>query len=228
MLFIKSIEFSKILNIKMNNEIEKRKENFIRDLQNKKFDDNYIIQKYLCNGSSPIFDESTIFLIKYNIANKFSIHPNEIILTGSAQLGFSIAPEKELNNFNDNSDIDIAIISNSLFERYWSKLLLFNINVESRTEKEQKNYDKFINYLFRGWIRPDKFPFKFEKKKEWFQFFNELKSKFYKYGEHEFAAGIYKNFTVFELYNKENINRIRNKINAGVFNNGKNRKHKFE
>lgn len=197
-------------------EIKELKEKFFEEIKNDSFSNEYIIQKYLCNGSSPILNEDRLFLIKHKISCYFNIHPNEIILTGSGKLGFSIAPNKNYKNFNEDSDIDLAIVSNRLFEKYWYELLDFNINANRRTKEENKLYYKFINYLFKGWIRPDKFPFAYDGKREWFEFFNSLTHEIYEYGEHKISAGIYKNFTTFELYNKKNIDRIRNEIKTGI------------
>lgn len=194
------------------------KSKFIKDLKNDQYDSLYIVQKYLCNGSSPIIKDDVLFFIKHKIATKFKIHPNEIILTGSGKLGFSIAPNKAFSNFNDDSDLDFAIVSNKLFEEYWQDLLDFNIKSLSKTYKEQVLYNEFIEYLFHGWIRPDKFPFSYKGKSAWFEFFNFLTNQVYEYGEHKISAGIYKNFTTFELYNIKNLDRLRNKIKAGVIN----------
>lgn len=192
------------------------KSKFISDLKDNTYDNRYIVQKYLCNGISPILTNEQLFEIQYNISKQFNIHPNEVILTGSAKLGFSLAPQKLFNEFNDDSDVDIAIISSNAFDEFWQDLLNFNINIQSRTDKEEKDYRIFQDYFFRGWIRPDKFPFKYEKKKKWFDFFNDLTNKIYEYGEHKISAGIYKNFATFELYNIKNIESIKNKIKAGV------------
>ncbi len=198
--------------------IEDVKSRFKKDLKDEIYDSRYIVQKYLCNGSSPILNDEEIFEIKFSIANKFKIHPNEVIITGSGKLGFSIAPQKLFNDFNENSDIDVAIISNNVFDEFWSDLLDFNINIKNRNYIEEKNYRDFQDYFFRGWIRPDLFPFKYKRKTDWFNFFNDLTQKIYNYGEHKISAGIYKNFTTFELYNIKNISSIRNKIKAGVSN----------
>lgn len=198
--------------------IEDVKSRFKKDLKDEIYDSRYIVQKYLCNGSSPILNDEEIFEIKFSIANKFKIHPNEVIITGSGKLGFSIAPQKLFNDFNENSDIDVAIISNNVFDEFWSDLLDFNINIKNRNCIEEKNYRDFQDYFFRGWIRPDLFPFKYKRKTDWFNFFNDLTQKIYNYGEHKISAGIYKNFTTFELYNIKNISSIRNKIKAGVLN----------
>lgn len=196
--------------------IEDAKNKFIKDINNENYDNRYIVQKYLCNGSSPILNDEQIFEIKFYIASKFNIHPNEVIITGSGKLGFSLAPDKLFKEFSENSDIDIAIISSNAFESFWNDLLDFNINIRSRNVKEEEDYRKFQDYFFRGWIRPDLFPFRYPKKKDWFDFFNDLTNKIYEYGEHKISAGIYKNFTTFELYNMKNIESIKNKIKAGV------------
>ena len=189
--------------------IEKNVKHFKDDLKDESLSDEYIIRKYLCNGSSPILDEETMFQIKHKISEHFRIHPNEIIITGSGKLGFSIVPTKKYRYFNENSDIDVAIISEKLFNEMWMDLLKFNINQTSRNDYEDKLYKEFRKYFFRGWIRPDKFPFKYKKKSEWFCFFRDLAKDFYSYGEHNISAGIFRNFTTFEIYNVQNLELLR-------------------
>lgn len=183
--------------------------NFKRDLKNNDFSEEYIIRKYLCNGSSPVLDDDIMFQIKHKISEKFKIHPNEVIITGSGKLGFSIAHDKKYKPFNDDSDIDVAIISERLFNDFWLELLNFNINLTSRTLKENENYNKFKDYFFKGWIRPDLFPFNYQNKNIWFSFFSDLTNELYSYGEHKVAAGIFKNFKAFEIYNIQNIKNLR-------------------
>ncbi len=195
--------------------IKQYMDSFKQDCVNKSLSNQYIVQKYLCHGASLVISDDTLFILKHEISCNFGIHPNEVILTGSGKLGFSIAPDKQFRYFNEESDIDFAIISNNLFEKYWQELLEFNINNRSRTRREERIYFNFINYLFKGWIRPDKFPFNYDKKSQWFEFFNNLTSKIYPFGEHKITAGIYKNFKTFELYNIKNIERVRNELSVG-------------
>ena len=152
-------------------DIDENMKKFKQDLNNKNLSNEYIIRKYLCNGSSPVLEDEIIFEIKNQIAEKFKIHPNEVIIVGSGKLGFSIAPQKRFKHFNVDSDVDVAIISEKLFDDFWLELLSFNINTTSRTEKEENLYNEFRKYFFKGWLRPDKFPFRYEGKQEWFSFF---------------------------------------------------------
>ena len=75
-------------------------------------------------------------------------------MVGSAKLGFSIAPSKLWKPFDGESDIDIVVVSEKSFTEYWSKLFLFNSNT-FRNEQDAERYEKFKDYFFRGWIRPD-------------------------------------------------------------------------
>jgi len=97
-----------------------------------------IVRKYLINGSSYFFNLDKIEDDEYNIKNDISrilnIHPNNIIIVGSAKLGYSIKPDftnRESLSYNfhsfrfdfdsknniEESDIDIAIIDSNLFEQ---------------------------------------------------------------------------------------------------------------
>jgi hypothetical protein len=84
-----------------------------------------IVQKYIVHGTPYIFkdDEDKYFDLKREIASNFSEHYSNIYMVGSAKLGFSIAPQKCWQHFTTESDIDMVIISNKLFESFWGSNL---------------------------------------------------------------------------------------------------------
>lgn len=122
-----------------------------------------IVQKHIVHGTPYVFndDEDKYFDLKREIAIRFSEHYTNIHMVGSAKLGFSIAPEKLWQPFTIESDIDIAIVSAKLFETLWVSVHDFNIGLTSRTKDEDKKYKSFLSYFFKGWIRPDLFPFEY-------------------------------------------------------------------
>jgi hypothetical protein len=184
-------------------------EKFLYELDDEDVSDLDVVQEYISFGIPYIFqgNESLYFDLKRTIANHFTLSPQEIIVVGSAKLGFSIAPQKLFKKFDDDSDIDVVIISEELFEVYWKELLDFNINTTARTTIEDNMYQEFIAYLFKGWLRPDKFPFSYKGKQEWFDFFNSISYR--KYGQNKVTCAIFKNYYFFEFYHKCNINNIR-------------------
>ncbi|MBW4605660.1 MAG: hypothetical protein KME22_00150 [Hassallia sp. WJT32-NPBG1] len=174
--------------------------------------DQLIVQKYIIHGTPYVFkdDEGKYFDLKYEIATNFKENPECVRMVGSAKLGFSIAPRKLWNSFSEESDIDIAIISRTLFEQFWSELYDFDIALANRTERDEQTYNKFLKYFFKGWLRPDLFPFKYSRKNQWFEYFNSIS---YKHTPQKIAGAISYSSEIFEKYHMQNIKRIR----QGVF-----------
>ena len=65
----------------------------------------------------------SLFRFKKDVSSYFNIHPSQIVMVGSAKLGFSISPHKRYREFGDTSDIDLAIISKELFDNVSDSLL---------------------------------------------------------------------------------------------------------
>lgn len=189
--------------------IKKRTDEFKSILTDKTIKDKDIVQRYIGYGDPFVFnnDQSKYFELKKIIADGFRIHPNEVTMVGSAKLGFSIAPNKLWAPFNDESDIDMAIISEKIFTDYWKDLYKFDINRTVRTTREQALFEKFLDYFFKGWLRPDLFPFSFNKRNAWFDFFTSI--SYQKFGEQKIRCGLFRNNYFFENYHTININKIR-------------------
>ena len=172
-----------------------------------------IIDKYLLNGIPYVFDgdENNFFDFKNEIAKFFNVSQTNIFVVGSAKLGFSIAPNKRYKLFNEESDIDVAIIDENTFLRYWKILYTYNTTGRAYSTKEARTYREFLEYFFKGWLRPDKFPSNMKERAEWFDFFKLMQKK-YKF---MIAAGIYYDIEVFNGYHKENLNSIREDIKNG-------------
>jgi len=166
-----------------------------------------IVQKHIIHRSPFIFHEDLYYSLKKIIADKYGIHYNNVKMIGSAKLGFSIAPNKLWKEFDDSSDIDMAIISEDIFETFWKQMHEYNLNISARSESEERNFNKFKNYFFRGWIRPDLLPFDFSEKSDWFDFFRSISYK--EFGQRKITGAIYKDFYFFESYHKSNLKTLR-------------------
>ena len=101
------------------------------------------------------------------MAEKFSISPQEVTIGGSAKFGFSLNPRKNYKEFDLNSDIDIVIISEKLFESLWDDLLESFVKNEyglgsyydyasSNVFKrfiDTKKLDRFLGTNYLKWIQ---------------------------------------------------------------------------
>lgn len=146
-----------------------------------------IFRKYVLSGKSFALSEDDHYQLKEEVCDHFAVEYNNVILVGSGRLGFSIKPGKRFIPFGENSDIDLAIVSTSLFEKVWEEAYLYK-----KSSAYWPQSQKFFKYLSEGWIRPDKLPpseyFRFSG--SWWDFFNEL-TKSNKYGPFKIRAGLY-------------------------------------
>ncbi len=155
-----------------------------------------IVQKHITSGSCYVLEEGKYFDLKNQVATHFKIHPTEVIMVGSGKLGFSIVHEKRYRPFGDTSDLDLAIISPDLFDTIW-RLVYEYRNQGGYWDGERV----FKDYLFRGWIRPDKLPPSdlFEIGKNWWDFFRNL-TKTNAFGPYKISAGLYRSWYFLESY----------------------------
>lgn len=181
-------------------------------LRDKSISDLDIVQRYLTHEPPFVFegDEDKYFKLKRAVAQNFELNPQEVIMIGSSKLGFSISPRKLWEPFHDESDIDMVIISATIFNKFWKDLydFNFNINLTDRTDKENKQYYRFLEYFFRGWLRPDVFPFSYLGRKEWEDFFKSI--SYGEFGDHKINGAVFRDWGFYEAYHTSNIREIRN------------------
>ncbi|WP_089680897.1 hypothetical protein [Halomonas shengliensis] len=163
-------------------------------------------RKWVLHGTPYIFHarEEELYEFRKKIACGLHVSFHEIFITGSAKLGFS--PHKG-TEFSYDSDVDIAIISPSLFESMMGHIYKFQVDLRrSRRavdERELAMYHEFLEYAAIGWIRPDKLPLSFkakELKAGWFEFFDSLSYGKSEVGDYKVAAGVFKSYYYLEQY----------------------------
>jgi hypothetical protein len=157
-----------------------------------------VVRKNIIFGDCFVLSQSEYLDLRSKVANRFHLHPNEVLIVGSAKLGFSIVPAKRYRHFSNESDIDIVLISSSLFDQIWHATFTYKHEVGIWDQEKE-----FKDYLFRGWIRPDKLPPSkhFSICSDWWEFFREL-SNTRKYGNYKIAGALYKSWFYLEDYQK--------------------------
>ena len=126
-------------------------------LETREFYIKYIVKsnywyfsEYLHIPSDKVIDVLDRF--KEIISENFHISFHSLQLVGSAKTGFSLSPQKALSPFHDesnsqkSSDIDIALVSEKLYQHYWDRM--------RQTEKIQykRFYQQLTVSIFRGYI----------------------------------------------------------------------------
>ena len=136
------------------------------------------------------------FDLRSEVADHFRLHPNEVLVVGSTKLGFSVVPDKRYRLFRDTSDIDVALVSSALFDELWERVFRYK-----REGSYWPEYNDFVRYFFRGWIRPDKLPRSpmFHLREDWWNFFQTITNSG-RYGSYNIRGGLYKSYFFLENY----------------------------
>ena len=153
--------------------------------------------------------------LRQRVADHFKVAVENVIIVGSAKIGFTMRPKKGrpiYSAFRPESDVDIAIVSDVLFDRAWKECLRF-----WHGSGYQENFGywsdrgrDFRSYHFRGWMGPDKLPSggDLTYANEWFEFFRRLVSE-RAAGDSLISAGVYRERHFLEMYQRINIEACR-------------------
>lgn len=170
-------------------------------------------QKVL-HGTPHVFagKEDDFFDFKQRICAKLDIHHQEIMIVGSAKLGFSPFKRTE---FSLDSDVDIAIIS----EKLWNEVSRLGAELEyerrsshiSMHKHQHKEYVRYLRYNAIGWVRPDLIPnlsCMKSFKQDWFDFFLSLSYGASEVGNYKVNAGVFRTVTHLEDYTYHSFGKV--------------------
>lgn len=193
-----------------------------------------VFQKHVVDGASYFFKErmqqvDLEYELRHELALALDININDVIIVGSAKLGFSLKTEDFLkfdhkyglsNNPREQSDIDIAIINRRLYDTTIEQIFHLSRHFErswikqhwqmNAFYKEPTNlYVKYALYLAKGWLRPDYLPSSYFEVAKWRpvseRWFTKLKRKI--------SLGFYADWMYLKHYQMDNLERLRSQLN---------------
>lgn len=178
-----------------------------------------VVQQCLIESDTFFFNKIKIgqeFNFKRDIASILDVHIRDIVIVGSGKLGFSLKPEKEppesglylFRKFDENekiSDLDIAIISSSLFDAE-IKNLYIHTAYQKNSWQERNSLGK---YILKGKLPIRFLPNDFPLTKS----ILEIQQKYRMEYQRDINIEIYKSWYFFETYHQENIIRIHVNLN---------------
>ncbi|MEI2362237.1 hypothetical protein [Priestia megaterium] len=145
--------------------------------------------------------------MKRFIASELGLHFNNIAIFGSAKIGFSLNPQKDFREFNAKSDIDLAIVSEELFHKFWKSYLEMHSNL-----RYIKKYSIVTSSLFRQFITLDGLdnlsPFFVEWTKKTSGFVKDLQLLF-DFKEHDINYRIFYSWDAVQRYYVRNIDDLK-------------------
>lgn len=144
-----------------------------------------------------------------NLSLGINVDPSEIIVTGSAAVGFSLSPTKRLKPFDSKSDVDVAIISDRYFSEAWHHLRSIDLTLAPLTPAQRTAViDHQKRYVYWGCIATDRLlpilPFA----KAWMAARSRLAATEPTL-EREINFRIYKDFRALRSYQLRGLQRLR-------------------
>lgn len=174
-----------------------------------------LVDHILSRGEAPHFPEPKREHVRKRLASKFGVPSADVdvIVVGSAKIGFSLF-DKEFNErllpafrpFDADSDIDLAVVSQPIFDLIWSDLV--------RHAYEQPSFPwqsrKLGEYLVHGWLRPDHFPKRRDLTRcdDWYNTFSSL-TRDPNLGRRKIRGGLYYNVDCIRRYQLHGLNMCR-------------------
>lgn len=174
-----------------------------------------IVRKYIIHGIPFVFKDNPdlYYDFREQIANHWHVGFQEVLILDSGKLGYSYHKNSV---FSDESDIDVAIVNQSLFESFCLKIRNFQYRMDSGLETltsyEKKEYNRFLSYMIKGWMRPDILPVKITgelSKDEWFSYFKSISYDNNLAGNYKVSAGLFKSFDYMEYYYTNSIKNLK-------------------
>ena len=180
--------------------MKKMKETFKKELLEQ--NPSILFSRWVLNRIPIIFNSETETFIQWKeeLSKLIQVDSQAILFTGSSCNGFSFSPYKNFRDFNKDSDIDIAIISEYFFDTCWFEIRNYGNKYHDLTRPQQKSFeDHRTRLIYWGTIATDKLLPIFSFSKEWI-FALENMSKSMPTKDRTINIRIYKNFESLREY----------------------------
>lgn len=149
---------------------------------------------------------------KTALARLIEVDAYDIVLTGSAALGYSLNPSKNYKSFDDASDIDCGVISQYHFDLAWRYLRQLRPSWLSLPSSSKRAIDLHRrNYVFSGTIATDSILSLLPFGSAWRSALNEMGRTAPTVGR-DVKLRIYKDYDALRQYQARNIESLRNEL----------------
>lgn len=174
-----------------------------------------LVDSLLFQGVPTIFENRhTAFnRLRAAAAKDLGVNRIDVTVVGSARTGFSLNPERLLGDFNSQSDIDVLIVSDYLFDQSWMDILTRRWTTvrTSGDVIENLNAHRTRGYIYNGWIWPDRIWSALTIGSAWFDLFNRLPRQT-DIRNHQFHGRLYRTWDHALHYHRRGLQAARRAI----------------
>jgi len=189
------------------------KDIFLTELQEKPI--SFMVSKWIVDRIPFVFEDNLESYIEWkeNLAKELGVDSKAMIFVGSSGCGFSLNPSKNYKEFNDESDIDVAIVSQFYFDLAWHHLR--NLNAKQRyslTPKQQISVQEHVSrFIYWGTIATDTILEILPFGKHWILALERAKAK-KPIDNREIKIRLYRDFESLRAYQRNNFEKLRGEL----------------
>lgn len=178
------------------------------------YDPSFITSKWVIERIPYLFNNELEAYInwKEKLSSLIGVDSKSIVFTGSSAVGLSLSPDKNFKTFDENSDVDVAIISSYHFDVSWHFLRNFGTNRYRVSQKIKNSIDDHrTRLIYWGTIATDQIIQLLPFAQDWVTAINEMK-KISPTIDKEINFRIYKDFEALRAYQNGSISKLKDKI----------------
>jgi len=181
-----------------------------------------LVRQHLINDEVPFAFRSRpahYASLKQHVAEGLGVSANDILVIGSAKIGFSLDPDSYFRSFSTASDIDVLVTNAHWFDTLWLLLLTWHYQRWHQLEGiDWKTAQYRMTGIYQGWISPDRARTLDtpggrrgqlrDMSTQWFDTFRGL-SRFPEFARREVSGRLYRSQQHALLYQMHSLRRIR-------------------
>jgi len=184
-----------------------------------------LVREYIFQGLAYAFRQKpeSMEILHRHLFRTLNLSQRNVIVVGSAKLGFSLSPDTFPRQFSEESDIDVLVVDESLFDRLWLTLLKWQYPRRlvqlGRPDAEWASCRR--KEVYWGWLTPDRirfeglsFPDELRPLRDistrWFNAFRSL-SEYREFAARNVTGRLYRTWHHAFLYHVEGLRQIREK-----------------
>lgn len=186
---------------------------------------NEIVDTYVFCGEPFAFHNQPAALatLRRHLSKELALVETNVVIVGSAQVGFSLSPDSFFTPFSPDSDIDVLVVDEKLFDTIWSAMLRWHYPRRRWLDHSDWNWAKSRQKeLYWGWFTPDKIRFSGLSLPEmlkpvrdlsttWFNAFRSL-SRYREFSRRDVSGRLYRTWEHARMYHEDGLRQIRENL----------------
>ena len=185
-----------------------------------------VVREYIFEGLPYVFRDTPGLMqaLRSHLSNDLGISAESTIVIGSAKIGFSLSPDTVFRQFSDESDIDVLVVDERIFDDIWKIVLKWHYprRIRGLGGMDGSWGRRRRRDLYWGWFVPDKikyeglsFPEVLKPLRDistvWFNAFRSL-SRFPEFSRRNITGRLYRTWDHALLYHADGLRQIKESL----------------